>query len=275
MHNWKTWSLAASVLVISCTEGPKPAAVISTATAAAVNTDTFILDEPEPDDPVIDTASYDLRLTPSGTYASQKKWSLIMRSTLARKYRAATSSKQRSAVIEEARWRFTDLIVNTLMPHWYGTPWDFEGHTDVPGQGEVACGYLVSTTLKHVGVNVNRYRLAQKSAYTGCKTLSMGMDLIRLRGKTPEEIKTHFSADMKEGLYQVGLDYHVGYVLWRKDELFFIHSSFLNREGVMITHAVDDAAFLSNTHYFVHLTHNDVLIRKWILNEEVNILASR
>ncbi|WMJ72126.1 hypothetical protein RCC89_02925 [Cytophagaceae bacterium ABcell3] len=42
---------------------------------------------------------------------------------------------------------FSDYLVNKLIPYWYGTKWDFEGHTDVPGKGEIACGYFVSTTL--------------------------------------------------------------------------------------------------------------------------------
>ena len=50
---------------------------------------------------------------------------------------------------------FEKQIVNGIVPYWYGTPWSFEGHTNQPHQGEIACGYFVSTTLKHMGLNIN------------------------------------------------------------------------------------------------------------------------
>ena len=55
---------------------------------------------------------------------------------------------------------FDNALVNDIIPFWYGTKWSFEGHTNKPNDGEIACGYFVSTTLKDVGLNINRYHLA-------------------------------------------------------------------------------------------------------------------
>ena len=68
---------------------------------------------------------------------------------------------------------FTDLLLNRVIPYWYGTKWSFEGHTSIPMQGEIACGYLVSTTLRDIGININRYRLAQQSPVNVAKTINI------------------------------------------------------------------------------------------------------
>ncbi len=36
----------------------------------------------------------------------------------------------------------TGLLVDKLIPHWLTTPWSFEGHTPVPREGKIACGYF-------------------------------------------------------------------------------------------------------------------------------------
>ena len=39
-----------------------------------------------------------------------------------------------------AERRFIEFVVDSLLPCWYGTPWDFNGITETPGQGKIACG---------------------------------------------------------------------------------------------------------------------------------------
>jgi hypothetical protein len=38
-------------------------------------------------------------------------------------------------------------LSKTIFPHWYGTVWDYNGYTNTPKNGVIACGYFVSTTL--------------------------------------------------------------------------------------------------------------------------------
>ena len=61
---------------------------------------------------------------------------------------------------------FYYVMTDSVFPDWMGTKWDFNGVSNVPGKGMIACGYFVSTTLKHIGFNLNRYKLAQQAAYT-------------------------------------------------------------------------------------------------------------
>jgi hypothetical protein len=49
--------------------------------------------------------------------------------------------------------------------------WDYNGYTNTPKNGVIACGYFVSTTLKHFGFNLNRYDVAKKYSSSIVKTL--------------------------------------------------------------------------------------------------------
>ena len=64
---------------------------------------------------------------------------------------------------ESRKIAFFHTLVDSIFPYWYGTEWDFNGITESPRKGEIACGYFVSTTLKHMGIRLNRYKNLTKS----------------------------------------------------------------------------------------------------------------
>ena len=70
-----------------------------------------------------------------------------------------STPKERKEVIRKSR----DYLINTLtkkvFPYWYGTPWSFNGHTEQPKNGSIACGFFVGTILRDIGFNIDRIRL--------------------------------------------------------------------------------------------------------------------
>lgn len=58
---------------------------------------------------------------------------------------------------------FLDTLINHIVHHWHNTTWAFEGYTNTPIQGEIACYYFVSTTLKYFEFNLYRYKMAQQA----------------------------------------------------------------------------------------------------------------
>lgn len=55
-----------------------------------------------------------------------------------------------------------DRYLTAIYPAWVGTRWDYNDYTNTPCQDQlIACGYFVSTTLKHIGFNWNRNDLAK------------------------------------------------------------------------------------------------------------------
>lgn len=81
------------------------------------------------------------------------------------------SMSNKDSVLDVAGKYLHTVLSTRVYSHWKGTPWDFNGYINTPGKGVIACGYFVSTTLKHVGVKINRYKMAQQSALNEVKTL--------------------------------------------------------------------------------------------------------
>lgn len=174
---------------------------------------------------------------------------------------------QNSITLDSVSVIFTNRLVNDIIPYWYGTEWDFNGYTDVPGKGLIACGYFVSTTLKHAGVRVNRFKMAQKSAMGGALMLESKSNLDIERTDRDSFIR-HFLSDKEDGLYMLGLSYHVGYLYKVNDEAYFIHSTYLYPGKVVCEKALDSEAMSTSTIFVLaDLTHNHTLMLKWLKGE--------
>lgn len=168
-----------------------------------------------------------------------------------------------------------EVLVNQIFPFWYGTPWDFNGHTNVPNQGEIACGYFVSTTLKHIGFNLDRYKLAQQLPIHEAKTISLGEPILEIENGDfkvcMEKIKTKIS----KGIYFVGLDAsHVGFLLKRKNHLFFIHSNYGTPTEVIIENAEKSPVFKSFRHFYIaKISGNSKLMEYWKTEKRIPIIT--
>jgi hypothetical protein len=109
-------------------------------------------------------ASSDPRRTDSQSYKELVARLEAERIALAARYRQAASSVQKADVISQARTLVSRSIYTEIFRSWYGTAWDFNGTTEVPQQGKIACGYFVTTVLRDAGWRVQRARLAQQAS---------------------------------------------------------------------------------------------------------------
>ena len=135
----------------------------------------------------------------------------------------------KSQTLEEARKQLTEYLYQDVFNHWYATKWSFEGHTETPKQGTIACGYFVSTTLRDVGFKLNRYKLAQKSPEDEAKVIACGTSIEKLQNVSKQELKKYF-LKQKDGIYFIGLDFHVGYIYKNNQEVYFIHSNYIENK---------------------------------------------
>jgi hypothetical protein len=199
-----------------------------------------------------------------------------VRDELLHAYKDAYNDSVRSDVLSKVGVFIENTLVDQIFPFWYGSPWDFNGYSNIPGKGKIACGYFVSTTLEHIGFNIDRYKLAQQNPRNEALTLSINWDVQRFSNISPSELKSFMIRNNEpEGLYFAGLDSHVGYILFREKELFFIHANYLREEGVIIEIAENSEAFNSSVYYISEITSNDELIKKWISREVIDILTWR
>lgn len=191
-----------------------------------------------------------------------------LRSVRVRTY-AATPASGRDSILDEARRELISAVVDSIAPFWMGTPWDFNGTTEEPGEGMIACGYFVSTLLRDAGLKVERVKMAQQASEKIVKTLAT-KDLIKRFRNTEFP---HFIDTMRNwgaGLYVVGLDYHVGFLHHDGEKVWFIHSSYIAPKCV-IREPAGSSLILAASKYRVvgKISENDELVRKWLRGERV------
>ncbi len=206
-----------------------------------------------PDSLQIDSVALGINFEPKGSYNALK-----------------ISIKKRMDNGQNSGEDLEHYLINEIIPFWYGTPWDFNGYTAVPHEGVIACGYFVSTTLQHAGLNINRYHLAQQAGLDEAKSLAI----------TDNHYETIYGIDQLEkilkerysdGLYFVGLDNHVGYLYIKQGEFYFIHSNYIENR-VMIEKALYAPAFQSNIYVLADITNNEALVEKWRKGEVVKVV---
>ena len=165
---------------------------------------------------------------------------------------------------------FTNCLLEEIIPYWYGTPWTFTGHTEIPGQGDIACGYFVSTTLLHTGLKLNRYRLAQQGPADEALMLCLDDTVRVVRCDDAAKALDHWRAGLRDGLYFIGLGAsHVGYLLKRGNGLFLIHANYAGSREVQLQ-PVEESVLMGFREFFLaDITYNRRLTEHWMSGKAV------
>lgn len=196
-----------------------------------------------------------------GTYQSKLKSIETERIKLASEYRQSANKK---VILEKAQKLLVASIYNQIIPAWYGTDWDFYGTTQIPKEGKIACGYFVTTVLRDAGVRVQRVSLAQQASENIIKSLTTAAFIKRFHNAPIE----NFVADVKglgEGLYVVGLDNHVGFILHYDNDIWFIHSSYIEPSEVIKEKALDSPILTASKYRVLgKISADNQFILKWL-----------
>ncbi|MCD4654354.1 hypothetical protein K8T06_10535 [bacterium] len=152
---------------------------------------------------------------------------------------------------------------------WIGTPWDFNGISQTPNAGKIACGYFVTAVLHDAGFNIDRRKLAQQPSENIIKTMISDENRIHRFSHTSMEDFNSFMKDAADGVYIVGLDIHVGFIIKTKDETCFIHSSYYDPPLSVIKQALDEESPLKDSKYRVigNILDDPEAIRMWLIQE--------
>lgn len=201
---------------------------------------------------------------PDVPYADRVDALARIRARLSDDYAHADRSGK-AAVRDRARQAVLDGITRDLIPAWYGTRWDFYGTTEVPGEGTIACGYFVTTILRDAGFRVERVHLAQQASENIAKSLAPADAIERFRRGDVGAVVDAVRSD-GEGLYVVGLDYHVGF-LWNDGSIVrMCHASYLGEAVVVCEDARTSPAMVSGYHVVGKLL-SDVMTDRWLTGQ--------
>jgi hypothetical protein len=166
--------------------------------------------------------------------------------------------------VPEKEKMFTAAVAETIIPVWIGTAWDFNGTTEIPRHGNIACGYFVTTVLRDAGLPLARIKLAQ------CASEKMLTALIQ-----PKYIQRFSNVPIGNfikaveangyGLYIVGLDNHTGFIYNDGAAVYFIHSTFVGTRNVQKEKAIDSWV-LAQSKYKVlgKISADEKILNRWM-----------
>jgi hypothetical protein len=90
----------------------------------------------------------------------------------------------------------------------------------------------------------------------------------RFTGHAPMAAVVEWLKRSGEGLYLVGLDIHVGFVIYRKGRLEFCHSSYYQPQRRVVSQGVAERSPLTDAQYRVlGKLLSDEMLRKWLAGE--------
>ncbi len=194
------------------------------------------------------------------TYQRDLRQLDAQRTALAQKLTA--DSAARKHMLDSARTILYDALADKLMPAWYGTPWDFNGMTRLPGQGTIACGYFVNTVLVDAGFVLPRIRWSQLAAEP--VIVKLAPKAKRFRDRTVADVEK-WLIEQGDGLYTVGLDNHVGFITRRNGTNRFVHSNYYHREiGVMSEPLDGDNPFAHSRYRIIGKLLDDQMMEAWL-----------
>lgn len=203
--------------------------------------------------------SYPIRC--QNTYENTKNNTEKKRLEFEAKYKSSQTDAERQTVIDEAR-DFLLKDIDNYFDAWYGTQWDFNGHTRTPRKGKIACGYFITTILSDMGFNIPRIKWAQMASEG--MILKMTSDVKRFRKTSMSEIVNHIK-NKGEGLYVVGLDCHVGYIYYHNNQMRFVHSNYYKPQiGVMSENLIGRNPLNDSKYRVIGKILDDNMVRKWI-----------
>lgn len=187
---------------------------------------------------------------------------------LAKRHAAATTPTERKAALHDARV-ILEQALPAMMRCWLGTPWDFHGTASTPGGGQIACGYFVSTVLRDAGFKVDRYQLAKQPSENILRSFLPRASCILTIGQEYGAFAAVVeSAD--PGIYLVGLDTHVAFLVVQPDGFRMIHSSG-SQPWCVVDESRNDAHVLqkSNWRMLGNLTRDPQVLKHWLKAEKI------
>jgi hypothetical protein len=191
------------------------------------------------------------------------------RNTLLKKFNdniANAAGKDR--VLEKAGKEFKDRLYTRLFNYWYEKDWDYNGTSDKPGEGSIACGYFVTTLLRDMGVKLDRSGLAQCASEAMIKRLASPKYIHRFSNYSIADYVKEIKK-LGDGIYLTGLDNHTGFTVCDNGKVYFVHSGGGSPARVLKEEALA-CGLLSASHYRVvgKITDDVVFLTKWLEGEK-------
>jgi hypothetical protein len=201
----------------------------------------------------------------------------LRRGELGARFAAARGARARAAVRDEARRYIVDTLESRVFPAWMGMPsaGGVQATASMPHQPGmyISCSYFLTAALQNAGLVLeSRARFAQApAAWIERALLPPGRQIHRYGNLSPDELERRL-VELGEGLYVVGLDIHVGFIVVRDGHAWFVHSSYtppgtVVKEPVVTSEAI--ALSRRKGYWISPLFRDDRIVEMWLRRQPV------
>jgi hypothetical protein len=199
------------------------------------------------------------------------------RADLGARYAAARGPRARAAIRAEARHFVVETLVSQVFPAWMGMPSGGgpQATASLPHQPGmyISCSYFLTAALQNAGLVLeSRARFAQApAAWIERALLPPGGQIHRYGNLSPEDLERRL-VDLGEGLYVVGLNIHVGFIVVRDGHARFVHSSYTPPGTVVDEPVVSSLAIAlsqSKGYWISPLFKDDRIVDMWLRHQPV------
>jgi hypothetical protein len=143
------------------------------------------------------------------------------------------------------------------VPFWYGTKYDFNGTSQIPQRGKIACGYFVSGILADIGFQLNKRKFGQMSSEQLIRKI-IHKNYIKRFSKISADKFWHKMEKLPDGIFIIGLDTHIGFLRKNGNEFDFIHASRLGQSCVLSENAKQSRTIKKSKVKIIGLLSEDV-----------------
>lgn len=176
------------------------------------------------------------------------------------------------------------VLDQVTLPLWIGTSWDFYGTATAPHQKSIACGYFVVHALRSVGFRFPQnflyrskkrgpmriYKFAKQAAGTMARIVSRPSQRFITSRKPITSLKKPLKK-MGPGLYILGLDDHVGLVLYDGKFAAFWHSNYAEPQAWVKRENLYDSPVAKASKYRLLAKVHQSWLRKWMSRQPIRV----
>lgn len=199
------------------------------------------------------------------------------RGALGARYAAARGVRARAAIRDEARRYIVGTLVSRIFPAWMGMPSGGgpQATASLPHQPGmyISCSYFLTAALQNVGLVLeSRARFAQApAAWIERALLPPGGQIHRYGNLSPRELEQRL-VGLGEGLYVVGLNIHVGFIVVENGHAWFVHSSY-TPPGTVVNEPVASSMAIalsqSKGYWISPLFKDERIVELWLRRQPV------
>ena len=199
------------------------------------------------------------------------------RTELGARFAAARGQRARASIRNEARRYIVETLEARVFPAWMGMPSGGGAQATASRPHEpgmyISCSYFLTAALQNAGLVLeSRARFAQApAAWIERALLPPGGQIHRYGNLSPEDLERRL-VELGEGLYVVGLNIHVGFIVVRDGHARFVHSSY-TPPGTVVDEPVASSmaiALSQSKGYWVSpLFKDDRIVEMWLRHQPV------